>query len=83
MLVEQRTLKNTILKIEIISKWKPYIFGAFLYAIKFPESYYPGKFDFLGHSHNLFHVFVVAASIIHLLGVLEWYYHAKLMICPK
>eukprot|EP00345_Euplotes_harpa_P006125 CAMPEP_0168318120 /NCGR_PEP_ID=MMETSP0213-20121227/287_1 /TAXON_ID=151035 /ORGANISM="Euplotes harpa, Strain FSP1.4" /LENGTH=50 /DNA_ID=CAMNT_0008319121 /DNA_START=1300 /DNA_END=1448 /DNA_ORIENTATION=- len=35
-----------------------YIFGAFIYAIKFPERYFPGKFDFGGHSHNLFHVFV-------------------------
>mmetsp|Transcript_22448 Transcript_22448/g.24976 ORF Transcript_22448/g.24976 Transcript_22448/m.24976 type:complete len:92 (+) Transcript_22448:429-704(+) len=36
-----------------------YIFGAFVYAIRFPEKWYPGRFDLCGHSHNLWHGFVL------------------------
>lgn len=42
-----------------------YIFGAFLYAVRFPEKYNPGHYDLFGHSHQLFHVFVVIAAYCH------------------
>lgn len=50
-----------------------YIFGAFLYGIRFPEKLHPGKYDFWGHSHQLFHVFVVIAALCHLRGLLGSY----------
>lgn len=43
-----------------------YIFGAFLYGVRFPEKFAPGKFDLWGHSHQLFHVLVVVAAWCHL-----------------
>lgn len=42
-----------------------YIAGAVLYATRFPERTRPGRFDVVGHSHQLFHVCVVIAALIH------------------
>ncbi|PKA50423.1 hypothetical protein AXF42_Ash013512 [Apostasia shenzhenica] len=42
-----------------------YGFGALLYATRIPERWKPGKFDIAGHSHQLFHVLVVAGAFTH------------------
>jgi len=42
-----------------------YIFGAFLYAKGIPERWNPGMFDFIGCSHNIFHVLVVLSAYAH------------------
>lgn len=39
--------------------------GAACYAARFPERWYPYRFDFFGASHQLFHVFVLAAGVAH------------------
>lgn len=59
-----------------------YIFGAFVYSCRFPESLYPGKFDFFGHSHNLWHFFVLTAAIVHYYGSLELYHERRHFQCP-
>lgn len=46
-----------------------YICGALVYALRIPERFYPGKFDFYFHSHQLFHIFVILAAICHLRGI--------------
>lgn len=46
-----------------------YIFGAVLYAARFPERTAPGTFDIWGSSHQLFHGFVVLAAAAHLWGM--------------
>lgn len=46
-----------------------YIIGAIVYALRIPERFCPGKFDFYFHSHQLFHVFVILAAICHLRGI--------------
>ncbi|KAK1300591.1 hypothetical protein QJS10_CPB13g00105 [Acorus calamus] len=48
-----------------------YGLGALLYATRVPERWRPGKFDVAGHSHQLFHVLVVAGAYTH--------YHAGLV----
>lgn len=50
-----------------------YIFGAFLYAIRFPESLKPGLFDIWGHSHQLFHILVVVSAYCHYKGLISAY----------
>ncbi|CAR27045.1 hypothetical protein ZYGR_0I03180 [Zygosaccharomyces rouxii] len=50
-----------------------YIFGAFLYSIRFPERLAPGAFDFVGHSHQIFHVLVVIAALCHLVALMNSY----------
>ena len=34
-----------------------FLVGALVHAIKIPERFAPGKFDFIGNSHNLMHIF--------------------------
>ncbi|KAK6111526.1 hemolysin-III related family protein [Brugia pahangi] len=46
-----------------------YIAGAVLYATRTPEKCFPGRFDLWLQSHQLFHMFVVAAALVHLYGV--------------
>ncbi|CAL0327109.1 unnamed protein product [Lupinus luteus] len=42
-----------------------YGLGAVIYATRIPERWMPGKFDIAGHSHQLFHVLVVAGAYTH------------------
>ncbi|KAK4229193.1 hemolysin-III related-domain-containing protein [Podospora fimiseda] len=53
--------------------------GTLFYATRFPESRYPGKFDFWG-SHSIFHVLVVCSALVQLVGYFDalGYAHAKL-----
>lgn len=48
-----------------------YIFGAVLYGARIPERFMPGKCDLVGQSHQIFHVLVVMAALLHLKGVYE------------
>jgi adiponectin receptor len=36
--------------------------GVVFYITFYPESKYPGKFDYVGNSHNIWHIFVVIAT---------------------
>lgn len=49
-----------------------YGLGAVFYASRIPERWLPGKFDFAGHSHQIFHVLVVAGALTHYLAGLEY-----------
>uniref|UniRef100_A0A5B6YWM3 Putative heptahelical transmembrane protein 4 isoform X1 n=1 Tax=Davidia involucrata TaxID=16924 RepID=A0A5B6YWM3_DAVIN len=42
-----------------------YGIGALVYAMRVPERWMPGKFDIAGHSHQLFHILVVAGAYTH------------------
>ncbi|XP_009341247.2 heptahelical transmembrane protein 2 isoform X1 [Pyrus x bretschneideri] len=42
-----------------------YASGAAFYVIRIPERWKPGKFDVVGHSHQIFHVFVVLGALAH------------------
>lgn len=42
-----------------------YGLGALVYATRIPERWMPGKFDIAGHSHQLFHILVVAGAYVH------------------
>ena len=45
-----------------------YLFGATLFAARIPERgqwVKKGTFDTWGHSHQLFHLFCVAAAVVH------------------
>jgi len=46
-----------------------YLAGGTIYAIRFPERYFPGHFDIWFHSHTLFHMFVVVAAFVHFYGI--------------
>jgi len=42
-----------------------YVLGALVYATRIPERWKPGKFDIAGHSHQLFHILVIAGAYTH------------------
>jgi adiponectin receptor len=42
-----------------------------LSQMRIPEAWYPGRFDRLGSSHQIFHVLIVLAAISHLKGLLK------------
>ncbi|KFA65934.1 hypothetical protein S40285_02394 [Stachybotrys chlorohalonatus IBT 40285] len=46
-----------------------YIFGAFLYAVRWPERRSPGSYDIWGNSHQIFHMFVLLAAATHFYGM--------------
>ncbi|OTA92190.1 hypothetical protein M434DRAFT_22031 [Hypoxylon sp. CO27-5] len=48
-----------------------FLLGAIVYATRFPESISPGTFDIYGSSHQIFHILVVMATVVHLAGVLD------------
>lgn len=48
-----------------------YITGALLYALRIPERFFPGKCDVWFHSHQLFHILVIAAAVVHYQGISE------------
>lgn len=50
-----------------------YIAGAIIYGYRIPETFAPGKFDFVGSSHQIFHIMVVLGSICHLKAVVDSY----------
>lgn len=39
--------------------------GALVYAMRVPERWIPGKVDIAGHSHQLFHILVLAGALTH------------------
>ncbi|CAA0370662.1 unnamed protein product [Arabidopsis thaliana] len=42
-----------------------YFVGATFYVSRVPERWKPGAFDMAGHSHQIFHVFVVMGALAH------------------
>ncbi|CAA7393622.1 unnamed protein product [Spirodela intermedia] len=49
-----------------------YGIGVVIYATRVPERWSPGKFDLIGHSHQLFHVLVIAGAYIQYLAMLVY-----------
>lgn len=42
-----------------------YILGAVIYVLRIPERFSPGRFDIWASSHQLFHVCVIMAALVH------------------
>jgi adiponectin receptor len=42
-----------------------YLIGALLYVCRCPERFFPGKFNTWASSHQLFHICVVCAALVH------------------
>lgn len=42
-----------------------YLTGTIFYVTRVPERWKPGRFDIAGHSHQIFHVFVIAGAAAH------------------
>jgi len=51
-----------------------YLGGLAIYASKFPENCLPGKFDFWGQSHQIWHLCVISGIVFTYLGAFDNYY---------
>ncbi|XP_072973896.1 heptahelical transmembrane protein 4-like [Typha angustifolia] len=49
-----------------------YGLGVVVYAARIPERWVPGRFDVVGHSHQLFHLLVIAGAYTHYLAGLVY-----------
>lgn len=52
-----------------------YLSAAAFYALRIPEKWYPGRFDFWMHSHQIFHIFVIVGCYLHYLSsvkLVQW-----------
>ena len=59
-----------------------YIQGAVIYIIRCPERCAPGKFDFCGASHQIFHFAVFGAAILHYAENYTVFRNRQVMECP-
>jgi len=46
-----------------------YAVGVALFVTRFPESVWPGKFNLIFQSHQLFHVLVVSAALVQVYAI--------------
>lgn len=61
-----------------------YICGAMFYAERFPERWAPGRFDAVGGSHTIFHVFILLAAWSHYAALVEsfrFWHHEMRGVC--
>ena len=50
-----------------------YVVGALFYILRFPEKLFPGKFDYIGASHQIFHILVFFGALFHFFGSIDAY----------
>ena len=50
-----------------------FVFGTTCFALDIPQRFYPGKMDFIGQGHHLFHVCVFVVAKIQLEATLADY----------
>jgi adiponectin receptor len=50
-----------------------YLVGACVYALQVPERWFPGAFDYIGGSHNLWHFAVLGGILFHYLAMQEFF----------
>jgi adiponectin receptor len=53
-----------------------YFVGALVYASKVPERWRPGMFDYVGGSHNLWHIAVLGGILFHYNAMQSFFAHA-------
>ncbi|TIA70463.1 hypothetical protein E3P91_03091 [Wallemia ichthyophaga] len=65
-------LRRTIALDYVLASGSMYIIGALIYAARFPEAYFTHRnFSYYGASHQIFHLFVVAAAVCHYFSILS------------
>lgn len=55
-----------------------YLVGAILYAAKLPEKWFPGAFDYVGGSHNIWHLAVLGGILFHYHAMQQFFAQAFL-----
>ncbi|KAI1321144.1 hypothetical protein EDD11_007710, partial [Mortierella claussenii] len=60
-----------------------YLLGVFLYANQYPEKLFPGRFDHLGSSHQLWHLCVLGGVYFHFTAALSFWERRYEFGCPS
>ncbi|KAJ1651706.1 inc metabolism membrane protein [Dispira simplex] len=58
-----------------------YLVGVYFYANKYPERLYPGLFDHLGNSHQIWHLSVIGGIFFHYMATLHFYQSRHVFGC--
>ena len=58
-----------------------YCLGLYFYANRYPEKLFPGYFDFVGASHNIWHCSIVLAIYLHYLASLKFHETREAFSC--
>ncbi|KAL9249022.1 Heptahelical transmembrane protein 1-like protein [Drosera capensis] len=58
-----------------------YLVGTGFYVSRVPERFKPGWFDLAGHSHQIFHVFVVLGALAHYVAAQEFLKYRDIVGC--
>jgi adiponectin receptor len=53
-----------------------YFGGAIIYASKIPERWWPGMFDYIGGSHNVWHIAVLGGILFHYTAMQQFFANA-------
>lgn len=75
---------------ENVQSWLPgmvrmgalYLIGGAMYAARFPEAWFPGKFDIVASSHQLFHTCVVLAAYSWYDSQMAMFHWRSTHMCP-
>lgn len=67
------TVSHTMGMYHIMLSGLLYVVGALIYLARFPERVAPGKFDYIGASHQIFHVAILLAAAAHYVGLRRAY----------
>lgn len=50
-----------------------YLLGAIVYALRIPEKWFPGLFDYCGGSHNIWHIAVLGGILFHYTAMMQFF----------
>lgn len=63
-----------------------YVLGIVIWVFKIPERWFPGKLDYVGNSHLIWHILVLLAALVHYRGSYSAYLQVQELedgICPR
>lgn len=58
-----------------------YLSGAAIYVLQVPERWWPGYFDYFFSSHQLWHLSIFAAVLVHYVGLMHLYEWRMTRVC--
>ena len=58
-----------------------YLLGAFVFYLRIPECWFPGRVDLVGQSHTIWHMFVVVGALLNLYTCYRQYNYRQLAMC--
>lgn len=56
---------------KLLATFGSYMLGFVFYAAQFPEKHWPGRFDLVGASHQIWHIFVFIGAFLFYIAVFQ------------